>query len=285
MPNHSEFAAAAVPETLEPRLLRAVAEIKRYSDVDLSVIQKAKTLIKFGHSDDIDNTGYKTVWEGTTINDEPPLFGDPSVGNVIDTIVSANNGDNQTVVIEGHTKSGDDLTFTIQTATLNGQTEVPLTTPLHTCTRAHNSAATTLTGPIYIFDNTDGSVAGVPSDPTDVALYLAGSGDTRGQQSGNAFTAVSSADYWLVTKLVVDVKRSGNGNYDVQFQRRSTTGVWRPFEIDIAVNTGATSFVYVDLNPCIVISSNTYVRALARSNSATDSEVSAEIGGYLASIV
>jgi len=285
MPHHSEFAAAAVPEALEPRLLRAVAEVKRYSDVDLSVIQKAKSLTKFGNSFDIDNTGYKTVWDGTAINDEPPLFGDPSLGNVIDTIVSADNGDNQTVVIEGHTKSGDDLTFVTQTATLAGQTEVPLTTPLHTCTRAYNSSATEITGPVYIFDNTDGSVDGVPSDPSDVGTFLEGSASPRGQQTGNAFTAVSSVDYWLVTKLIVDANRTGNGSYDVQFQRRSTTGVWRPLQIDIAVNTAATSFVSIDLDPCLIIPNNSYVRVLARSSSSTDGEVSAKISGYLASIV
>jgi hypothetical protein len=138
---------------------------------------------------------------------------------------------------------------------------------------------------VYFYDPTDGETAGVPNDPTDVGLYLAGSADTHGQQSGNAFTAISSTDYFLVTHMIVDVNRSGNGNYDVEWQKRSTTGVWRPFEIDLAVDTGATSFAVVDFNPILVVPPNHYLRALARSNSATDGEVSAEIGGYLAAVI
>jgi hypothetical protein len=282
---HPEFAWAATPESLDPRLLRAVSEIKALTDLDVSVIRKSKSLTKFGHNALIDNTGFKTVWEGQVENDEPPLFGDPALGNVITEVVSASAGDTQTLTVEGHTKSGDDLTFVVQTVQLAGLNPVVLGTALHTCTRAYNSSATEFTGPVYFYDPTDGETSGVPTDPSDIGLYLAGSADTHGQQSGNAFTAISSTDYFLVTQFITDVNRSGNGNYDVEWQKRSTTGVWRPMEVDIAVDTGASSFAAVDLDPVLIIPPNTYIRALARSSTASDGEVSAEIGGYLAAIV
>ncbi len=281
----TEFAAGFTDEALEPRIRLALAQIRKYDGYYASVTRKAKLLTKFGHSTEIDSSGYKTVWEGTVINDEPPLFGDPSVGNTITEVVSANAGDTQTIRVEGHTKSGDDLTFGVQDVTLTGQTPVVLGTALHTCTRAYNTSSTEFTGPVYFYDPTDGETNGVPNDPTDVALYLAGSADTHGQQSGNAFTAISSSDYYLVTQLITDVNRSGNAAYDVEWQRRSTTGVWRPIEIDIALDTSATTIHTIELNPVLIIPPNTYIRALARSNSATDGEVSAAIGGYLASIL
>jgi hypothetical protein len=271
--------------SLEPRVLRAIQEIYSTYGDSVSVVNKAKSLIKFGHSAEIDNTGYKTVWEGTTINDEPPLFGDPSLGNVVTEVVSETGGDTQTLTVEGHTKSGDDLTFVVQTVVLTGQTPAILGTALHTCTRAYNSSATEFTGPVYFYDPTDGETLGVPTDPSDVALYLAGSVDTHGQQSGNAFTAISSTDYFIVTQLISDVNRSGNGNYDVEWQKRSTTGVWRPMEMDLALDTAATSLYSVDLDPCLIVPSNNYIRALAQSDSATDGEVSVEIGGFLASVI
>jgi hypothetical protein len=280
-----DLAVAQSAAALTPTLALAVGQIySTYGDA-VSIIDKAKPLTKFGHSSEIDNSGYKTVWEGTTINDEPPLFGDPAVGNTITEVVSATGGDTQTLTVEGHTKAGDDLTFVVQSVTLTGQTPAVLGTALHTCTRAYNTSSTEFTGPVYFYDPTDGETSGVPTDPTDVALYLAGSADTHGQQSGNAFTAISSTDYFIVTQLIADVNRSGNAGYDIEWQQRSTTGVWRPFEIDIALDTSATTALVVDLNPPIIIPKNTYIRALALSNSATDGEVSCEIGGYLASIV
>lgn len=276
---------AATEAGMEPRLLRAIAEIKALTDLDVSIIRKAKALTKFGHNALIDNTGYKTVWEGQVENDEPPLFGDPALGNVITEVVSATNGDTQTLTVEGHTKSGDDLTFVVQTVTLTGNTPAVLGTALHTCTRAYNSSATEFTGPVYFYDPTDGESSGVPTDPSDIALYLAGSADTHGQQSGNAFTAISSTDYFLITQISSDVNRSGNGSYDIEWQKRSTTGVWRPIEMDMALDTGATSIFGHTLNPVIIVPPNHYIRALARSSSASDGEVSVEISGYLAAVV
>ena len=280
-----EFGLAATGAGIEPRLLRAVAEVRATTGDEVSVVRKAKALSKFGFSDNIDSSGYKTVWEGTAINDEEPLFGDPSVGNVIDTVSSASSGDSQVLSVEGHTKSGDDLTFVVQTVTLDGQNEVALSTPLHACTRAYNTSSTELTGPVYIYDNADGSSAGVPSDPSDVALYMAGSASTQGQQSSSAFTAVSSEDYWIVTNVLADAKRSGSGNFAVVLQTRSTTGVWRPMAVDLSIASTGSSFVHVSLTPAVIVPKNTYVRVLALSASGVDSSLSAEIGGYLAKVM
>lgn len=278
-----EHAIAATQAGLEPRVLRAIAEAKKFQGLDGSVTQKAKSLIKFGHSAEIDNTGFKVVWEGTAINDEGPLFGDPSLGNVITHVVSADAGDTEVLRVEGHTKSGDDLTFGTQLVTLNGQTPVALSTPLHVAVKAWNTSATEFTGPIYLYDPTDGETNGVPDDPSDVGLYLAGTSEAiHGQISHNAFTAVSSVDCWVVTQMIVDVNRSGSGNYDIEWQRRSTTGVWLPMEVELNINTGGTSAFVVDLNPCIIVPQNHYVRAVGQSSVSQDGEVSVSIGGYLA---
>lgn len=282
-----EWAWASNPQSLDTEVLRAVAEIKKFDGVNVSVMAKAKSLVKYGHAETIDSTGYKTVWEGSEIADEEPLFGDPSLGNVLDSISSADTLDTETVRIEGHTKSGDDLTFVVQVAVLDGFNEVTLTIPLHTCTRVINQSATEIGGPVYIYDTSaagGNGANGVPVTTAAIGGYLKGNDDTHGQQSGQAFSAVSSSDYFIVTQLIADVNRSGNGNYDIEWQTRSTTGVWRPMEMDLALDTGATSVFSVDLKPCLIIPANTYFRAIAISSSATDGEVSVEIGGYLAAI-
>ena len=116
-----DLAVAQSAAALTPTLALAVGQIYSTHGDAVSIIDKAKPLTKFGHSSEIDNSGYKTVWEGTTINNEPPLFGDPSIGNTITEVVSATGGDTQTLTVEGHTKAGDDLTFVVQSVTLTGQ--------------------------------------------------------------------------------------------------------------------------------------------------------------------
>ena len=278
MATHPEFATGAQPDLVEQRILRAIHQYHEDTGEAYSVVRKAKTLSKFGRSLNIDSTGFKTVWAGQAINDEPPKFGDPTAGNLVDSVTSANTGDDQTLRIEGHTISGSDLTFVAQNVTLTGQTPVTLATPLHHCTRILNTDDNDITGPVYVYDNTDGQSAGVPTDATDVAGYLA-AGE---QQTQQCFTAISSQDLWIVTQLIVSANRQQTAAYDVVFEKRNTSGVWLPIEVELGLDTTGTSTVQIQLNPCIVVPPNTYIRARARSSSATDGEVSADIGGYLA---
>lgn len=278
----SEFAIASTEAGLSAPILRAIAEVKQTFGDSVSVTDKNKSLIKFGDSPNIDNTARKTLWEGTAINDEPPLFGDPSLGNVLDTIVSE-GADTQTLTVEGHTKSGDDLTFVTQQVTLTGTTEKALDTPLHDCTRIFNASSTDLTGPVYVFDNTDGSASGIPNDPTDVGQYIpAGANQTQ-----SAFTAISSQDYFFITGFVLNADRqSGSAQVDVEFQRRSTTGVWLPSGARFTLSTPSAPHISdVPPSPVLIIPKNSYIRLTARSDSASDARVSGTFFGYLAKVM
>lgn len=99
-------------------LTHAVNEIESTYGDRVSIELKEKSLIKFGRNEDVGTTE-ETVWL---------VGGDETypTTNAIDTIVSTDAGDDQQVIIEGHTISGNDLTFVTQTATLNGTTNVSL---------------------------------------------------------------------------------------------------------------------------------------------------------------
>ena len=148
-----------------------------------------------------------------------------------------------------------------------------------------NAAATEFTGPVYIYDNADGSSSGVPTDPSDVAGYVAGSAVSGGQQSHFAGTAISSVDTWLITQLTISSTRQQAASYDIHFQKRKTTGVWLPIELELDLNTNGTTTFSLALDPCIIVPNNSYIRAEAISSSASDGEVQVSMSGYLASIV
>ena len=116
----------------DPKIAAAIQEIyNTYGDL-VSVGSKKKQLIKFGRNTDLSTT-QEQVWLQGGTEDLPS-------DNIINTLVSTNAGDDQTVTIEGHTISGNNLTFVTQPATINGTTDVTLTTSLARATRLLNGS-------------------------------------------------------------------------------------------------------------------------------------------------
>ncbi len=252
-----------------PAVLQAINTIYNdFGDV-VSVENKKKSLLKFGRNDDI-GTSEEMVW----------LLGGfetDASGNSIDTISSSNAGDSQDVVIEGHTVSGSDLTFVVQTATLNGQSKVTLTTPLNKTTRMYNNDSSNFAGTVYVYEDT-AITGGVPTDLTKAHLSTDGSNN----QSLKCATSISSTDYWIVTSATFSVNRQNNRSVDFKVQVREFGKVWRtrfPFS---AHSTGGGSTVAFD--PPLIIPKNSDMRVVATS-SGTTTGVEVSLNGYLASIV
>ena len=240
---------------------RAIANIKADYGVDVSVIKKNKTLIKYGVNEDLDTGVRETVW--TVGGDETY-----PTANSIDIVVSTDAGDTQDIVIEGHTLSGSDLTFVTQTATLNGITPVNLTTPLYRANRMYNNDNTDFAGTITVEDN-----------GTSVNLScLAG----EINQSLKCATSLSSTDYWIVTALDVSVERTNAAAVDFELQVREFGKVWRT-RYFISSNSSAGGMLY-QLEPCIVIPANSDVRMVATS-AVNNTGVTSSIHGVLAEIV
>lgn len=236
----------------------AINQIFQDDAVTVSVREKGKSLIKFGQNSDIDSGISETVWE---------VGGDETyqTGNTIDTVVSTNAGDTQSVVIEGHTLSGSDFTFVTQTATLNGTTDVTLTTPLARANRMYNAGATDFAGVVTVE---------VSGGTTHLSSGIAGT-----NQSLKCATTISSADYWIVTGFDINVERTNSATVDFELQVRESGGVFRTRYYASSTNGGR----FIRFYQPIIIKPNSDVRvkALAAVNNVG---VAASIHGYLAII-
>jgi hypothetical protein len=245
----------------DPQIAQAQNLIKGTFGDDVSVTQKAKTLRKFGRNGVV-GSSFETVWN--TSGDEPYVN-----TNAITTIVSSNAGDDQDVVIEGHTISGGELTFVVQSATLNGTTDVTLTTPLARATRLYNNDTTDFAG-------------NITAEESDGTVHLTVS---EGNQSEKGATSISINDYYLITsvELFVFTKADRVVEFIGELREVGTTNkVWRRVYSATATSKAAPHVEY--FNPPFVIPKNHDLRLRAKSDG-QNADVGGAFNGYLAKII
>lgn len=225
-----------------------------YGDT-VSVREKLKSLIKFGKNPDIDANIREMVWNVGDIEVLP-------TGNTINRIVSNNVADNQIIKIEGHTIDGSgNLTFVVQSATLNGTTPVVLTTPLARCTRAYNDDSTVLLGSVNIY---------VDGGATHCNIA------TGTQQSLKGATSISQVDYYIISDWEFSVNKSATAVVDFELQVRLKGKVFR------TVYTASTSSTAeIHFRQPIIVPPNSDVRVLATSGT-NNTSVTTAIHGWLA---
>ena len=234
--------------------------LDNYGDV-ASVAKKGKSLIKFGRNATLDTTE-ETVW----------LIGGLETyktANSIDSIVSDNAADTQDVIIEGHTIDGSgNLTFVVQSVTLNGTTDVLLTTPLARANRLYNDDSTDFAGTIRVFD----SVA--------VTDHLSTNGTNN--QSLKCATSISQNEYWIITGFTAAVNRQNNRSVDFSLQVREKGKVFRTrYTMSVDNNAGT---VHVPFLQPLIVPPNSDIRVNATS-SGSATQVESALHGYLAVIV
>lgn len=267
MSTYNESMLSGISDTW---LAHAVREIKGNWGHDVDVVRKRKSLLKFGRNDDI-GTAWETVWA---------FGGDETYAstNAIDTVSSSNAGDGQTVTVEGHTIDGSgNFTFSIQSATLNGQSKVVLGTPLARASRVYNTDTTDFAGTVYVYED-DTVTAGVPDTAAKVHL----SAPTDDNQSLKAATTISNTDYWIITQIYAGVARQNSRSVDFRYQIREKGGVFRSRVNLNAHSTG--SAVATDLQPYLIVPNNADFRIRAISSGVTTG-VEAWANGILASVV
>lgn len=251
-----------------------LAEEMIFSDYgdEVSVHQKAKVLLKFGRNEDVGTS------EATIQHQPSGILHETFVStNAIDTVVSTSAGDTEDIVIEGHTISGGVFTFVTQTATLTGQTEVTLSTPLARCTRLYNDDSTELAGVISVFQGTDGSTAGVPTTAADVHLQL-GAGE---QQSEKASTTISNTDYWIVTRFYGDVLEKTASSAEIHLEIRQNGKVFREVAMCSASSNHRGDFPF---QPYLIVPKNSDIRLSAIADGA-NTDISGGIMGVLAKVI
>lgn len=260
--------------------------LSTYGDT-VSVSAKAKNLNKFGRNRAI-GASPETVaeFQGAVANE---TF---LTTNAIDAVSSSDAGDTtQTIRVEGHTIDGSgNLTFAVQTVTLNGQTPVALATPLARATRANVASTGTfgaspaaLAGTVYIYDNTDGATAGVPNTAAATKLLIS-AGDTNTEKCA---TAISSGDYWFINGFSAGIGDAGGSaaRVTLSIERRDIAngGPWLPFGREIVLIVGNQNPTPEIFSPFLIVPKNHDVRVIAETNANT-AEVYAELSGYLAGI-
>ena len=245
----------------------AIEEIRAQIGADSFL--KARSLFKFGLSTTV-GTSYVTVQEHGGNETYP-------TANTIDSVISSNAGDDQTVEIEGHTVDGNgDFIFQKQTATLNGQTRVALATPLARSTRVANIGATEIAGTVYVHQ-ADTYTGGVPDTASKVHVIMS----ATHQQSLKAAITISKNDYWIITSGLIGVaQKSGSPIVTFKIQVREKGGVFRT---RATATTSNSQSVPIYFNPPLIVPANSDVRIQAKS-STSNTEVEAWMNGYVAQL-
>jgi len=254
------------------------------NDYGDTVAIKPKFLTKFGRNLAVSTTT-ATIGEfqGATLNETFVST------NLIDSISSSSASDTtQTIRIEGHTIDGSgNLTFTVQDAVLNGQTKVTLATPLARAIRAFvkptgtfGSTPAALVGTVYIYDDTGGVAAGVPTVPAATKLLIT----AGGVQTQKCATSISQFDYWIITDFSTVIsnaaKSSGFTTVRMEIRDVANGGAWRPLGRNF-VAFPQTSGVERRFDPPLIVPKNHDWRAVAYTDAATTA-IDADASGYLA---
>ena len=252
----------------EPRIRHAIRVVHATYGDRVSVDVKNKDLLKFGRNLDV-GTSRATVMNLPSGQLHETYVSD----NTITHFASANAGDTQELVVEGHTTDGSGFTFVTQTVTLAGQTKTALTTPLARATRAHNNGATDLTGPVYFAQDVT-FTGGVPQTASAVHLII----PAGANQTEKCATTLGDSDYWLISNAYADVSEKTAAFADFQLEVRRFGKVFRQ-QVDFTASTNGQGIVRFD--PLFIVPPNSDVRLTAVADGA-GTAVSGGIQGFLA---
>ena len=251
-----------------------------YGDT-VSVIEKKKTLTKFGQTDNADANVWTTVWE--TATDQPNET--YVTTDAIDTLSSSNASDTNVVQIEGHTVTGtgssSQFTFVTQTATLNGQNKVTLTTPLARVSRMYVDNGGSVAGDVFVYEDT-AIASGKPSDTTKIHITMRGT--LNHTQSFKGATTLSNSDYGIITGGYVSVDKKTSSIADFQMEVKMPGGVFRPVSGRIALNSSGQSTAQIIFKPYAILPKNSDIRVVVNAG-ANNTEVDVTFQMYLAKVI
>jgi hypothetical protein len=261
--------------TIEPRLLRALDEATRFlGGQNWSISDKDKTLLKFGRRAGVGAT--QVTVANLAGEDHENLL----TTNGITSIISTSAADNQTIQLEYHTinAGADELTFGVQTVTLNGRTAVALPTPCARVSRMFNNSSTNLAGTVSVYEG-GSTTNGVVDAAAEVHIQIV----AGQQQSKKAATSISNVDIFFVTSITTSAVAGTPGSQvmDFDLQIKALNGVWRD-QLEWSAQIGGLNTVTLHLDPVLIVPKNHDVRIVCNAASGTGVDVSAMFSGYLA---
>ena len=255
----------------DPWVEHAIQVIFETDEVNVTLEEVSKDLIKFGRNRDIETASATIMTLPDGVDNETYVS-----SNLITTIVSDNAGDTEEIVIEGHTLLGGNFTFVEQTATLTGTTPVTLTTPLARSSRNYNNGSVDLLGNIYVTEDDTFSL-GVPDTSAKVHLMI-----SAGQnQSEKVAVTISSTEYWVVTNFRADMISKTQAFGDVGLEIRRFGNVFRQVE-HVSCNDSHPGII--NFKPYLIVYPNSDIRLRGISDSASGRDVFGSISGVLLKI-
>tara|TARA_R110000803_G_scaffold63443_1_gene124112 strand:- start:8200 stop:9273 length:1074 start_codon:yes stop_codon:yes gene_type:complete len=237
--------------------------------VSVTLEAKNKDLLKFGRNK-LCNTSKSTLMTLPVGTDNEVLV----ATNIINSIISDDAGDTETVTVEGHTTADGGLTFAsvTQQATLTGLTVKALTTPLARVSRVVNNSSTDLTGNIYVTE-TDTYTLGVPD--TDNLVHLIVEAGLNNSEKGA--TTLANGDYWILQGFYSDCleKTATFGTVHLEVRESGKTFINR---IDISASRNHNA--QHKFKPYVIVKPNSDIR-LRVSAGAAGKDFSGGIEGVL----
>jgi hypothetical protein len=256
-------------EVPDGRLVQSEREIQAtYGDV-VSIDRKAKSLLKFGKSAPLTTNTLETVW---TVGGNEVYLSDDGITH----ISSSSASDTQEIRVEGHTISGDDLTFVVQLVTLSGQTPVALNTGLARVSRISNNNGTELVGRVVVYEDT-AVTGGIPTDATKIHIDI----PLGFQQSFKAATSFSKEDYYVMTGFYGAVSAKQSAAVDFYIEIKEPDGVFLQKACFTASSSGGNSDISLD--PAIIVPKNSDVRVRCETTD-NNAVVFGIFKGYLAKV-
>lgn len=256
-------------EVPDGRLVQSEREIQAtYGDV-VSIDKKAKSLLKFGKSAALTTNSLQTVW---TVGGNEVYISDDGITH----ISSSSTSDTQEIRVEGHTISGNDLTFVVQTVTLSGQSSVALATGLARVSRISNNSGTELAGRVVVYEDTTLS-GGIPTDATKIHIDI----PLGFQQSFKAATSFSKNDYYIMTGFYGAVSAKQSAAVDFYIEVKEPDGVFLQRACFTASSSGGNSDISLD--PAIIVPKNSDVRVRCETSD-NNAVVFGIFKGYLAKV-
>ena len=259
-------------EVPDGRLVQAEREIQAtFGDV-VSIDKKAKSLIKFGKSDELTTNGLSTVW---TVGGNETYVND----NVITHISSSSAADIYEVKLECHTVEGTGVdakfSFMTQTVVLQGQTKVALPTPVARVSEVYNNNGVNLVGRVTVYEDV-AITGGVPNDPTKIHIDI----PVGLQKSFKAATTFSDTDYYVLTGGFgsISIKQSAAADFYLEVRE-----VGKVFVQRAAVSASSGGPWDIDLDPAVIIPKNADVRITAETDT-NNAVVFGVFKGYLAKV-
>lgn len=261
-------------EVPDARLVQAEREIYQYLGQEVSIDNKAKSLLKFGKSAPVTADTRETVW---TVGGNETYVDT----NLIDSISSSSVNDDQLIRIESHTVTGtsssQQFSFVVQTVNLNGQNRVALPTPVARVSAMVNANSHDLEGEVNVYENT-ALTGGIPNDASKVHCRI----EAGYQNALKAATTFSNEDYYILTGGFGSVSNKQAANVDFYLEVRQVGGVFIEAAAVSAASTGGSW--NVNLDPAVIIPPNADVRITCEA-SASGAVVFGSFQGYLAKVI